>query len=75
MVWGVGGAFAPDFAGLLVFAEALECRVAEDAFGGPFGELDLADQLGLDPMGAAGLCATGGIGEGGFSRSRFLSAA
>src|SRR4029077_17459724 len=42
----------PDHVGrLLVGAKAQEDWMAHLAFGGPFGELHLADELGLDPGG------------------------
>src|SRR3974377_2248180 len=44
--------YLPDHLGcLLVSAEAKEHRMAHLALGGPFGELDLAHELWLDPGG------------------------
>ena len=42
--------FAHHLLGRLVLAQADEARVAQDAVGGEFGEGDLGDQLGLDPV-------------------------
>ena len=72
---GGGGGFAPDFAGVLVFAEAEEGGLAELLIGGPGGEADLGDQGGLNPDGSAfGL--GGGAEEGcrpGFERLETLA--
>ena len=56
-----GRLFAADFAGRLVFAKALEGGLADEVVGGPGGEVNLGDELGLDPDGSVARVGRDGI--------------
>ena len=61
---GFGRRLAGDLARRLVLAQAAEGGVAQDAVGGPGAELDLGDELGLDPDDAARRVGGQLLGEG-----------
>src|SRR5580704_18842220 len=47
-----GRLFATDLTGGLVFAQAVERGLADEVVGTPCGEVNLGDELGLDPDGS-----------------------
>ena len=62
-VAGGAGVSASTSRGRLVLAQALEGGLPNHAVGGPSGELDLGDELGLDPMDVGPFCGAPIAGE------------